>query len=443
MRNALPNLSLEMLRRMMLAHGVQQLLVKELAANDNSKNQPYLGGSLDILNLLPMGEVREETTAAGRSGLKAPLPFSWLREDGSLTEAPNTQLILYPQYPEIRLSGFLKGARGGPNELMTARQAGRLLFFGITADRRIIGWVTAPDSPLADEIRALGELQRTGIFQHVPIGTADTSRDRLLRKLRDIHGLGWLPSQRLYTGGVVGPCTGTNCGGYTLESHLDIVPNGRAEPDFEGWEIKGHTVTDFVRYSSGPLTLMTPEPTGGYYKSDGAEAFVRKYGYADKAGRPDRLNFGGVHKLGETHPSTRLTMQFIGYDPSKNRITDPKGGFTLADAAGNEAATWHFASLLAHWNKKHAKAAYVPFRARTEPDQQYSYGARVRLGEDTDFLRFLQAMALQKVYYDPGIKVEGASTAAPRVKRRSQFRIRSNDIASLYASMTETDVMVV
>src|SRR4051812_1363803 len=133
-------LSLEQLRQMMAHHGVTQLLVKELAANDNSKNQPYLGGNLEILNLLPMGEVREETTPKGKTGLKAPLPIFWLRGDGSTTPAPHTQIILYPQYPEIRLSGFLKGAQGGPNELMTVRQAGRLLFLGVTSDRRIIGW---------------------------------------------------------------------------------------------------------------------------------------------------------------------------------------------------------------------------------------------------------------------------------------------------------------
>jgi hypothetical protein len=127
-----------------------------------------------------MGPVREETTPSGRSGLKAPLPFAWLRADGSLTEAPHTQIILYPQYPEIRLSGFLKGTTDGPNALMTVRQAGRLLFLGITADRRIIGWVTAHDSRLAGEVRALGELQRTGVLQHLPLGAVDMSRDHLL-----------------------------------------------------------------------------------------------------------------------------------------------------------------------------------------------------------------------------------------------------------------------
>lgn len=442
MTTGAPDMTLERLRRMMASHGVKQLLVKELAANDNSKNQPYLGGNLDILNLLPMGEVREETTPAGRSGLKAPLPLSWLRDDGTLTEAPHTQIILYPQYPEIRLSGFLLGTRDGPNALMTVRQAGRLLFFGITADRRIIGWVTAPDSMLADEVRALGELQRTGVFQHLHLGTADTSRERLLQKLREIHEMGWLASERLFGDGHLGPCVGTNCGGYTLEAHLGIIPNGRAEPDFEGWEIKGHTVANFKSYSSGPLTLMTPEPTGGYYKAEGPAAFVRKYGYPDKQGREDRLNFGGVHLHGVRHVSTGLMLQFIGYDPVKNRIADPRGGFTLADKHGEEAATWHFAGLIEHWNRKHSKAAYVPFQLRKSPAQQYTYGGKVRLAEDTDFLRFLKAMAEGKVYYDPGIKLEGATTASPRTKRRSQFRIKSAKIGVLYANLETKSILV-
>src|ERR1019366_9927567 len=129
------------------------------------------------------------------------------------------------------------------------------------------------------------------------------------------------------------------------------------------------------------------------------EAFVRKYGYPDKHGRPDRLNFGGVHILGVPNASTGLTLQFLGYDAGRNRIIDPGGGFTLADTAGNEAATWHFAGLIEHWNRKHAKAVYVPYLARDVPVQQYAYGGTVRLGEETDFLRFLKAMADGKVYY--------------------------------------------
>jgi hypothetical protein len=159
-------------------------------------------------------------------------------------------------------------------------------------------------------------------------------------------------------------------------------------PDFEGWEIKGHAVNDFVRYTSGPLTLMTPEPNGGYYKDEGPEAFVRKYGYPDKKGRADRYNFGGVHLLGKKHPSTGLTLQFLGYDTDRNRIIDPNGGFALTDTKGNEAAVWHFAGLIAHWNRKHAKAAYVPYMTRVLPHQQYSYGVLVRLARTQTFCVF-------------------------------------------------------
>ena len=428
------------LRQMMAAHGVTQLLVKELAANDNSKNQPYLGGSLDILNILPMGEIREETTPAGRSGLKAPLPFSWLRGDGTLTAAPNTQIILYPQYPEIRFSGFLKGTQGGPNALMTVRQAGRLLFFGVTADRQIIGWVTAHDSALAREVRSLQGLERTGVFQHIPMEAVDLSRKRLLALLRDIHLRGWIASWRMGRHGERLPCTSSQCGGYTLEAELGIIPNGRSEPDFEGWEVKGHSVANFASTGSGQITLMTPEPTGGYYRTEGVEAFVRKYGYADTLGRADRLNFGGVHVVGDAHPRTGLTMRFMGFDAEKGIISDPKGGFALFDVNGEQAAIWHFAGLLQHWNRKHAKAAYIPYRQQLDPERRYSYGHTVRLCEQTDFTRFLKAMAAGTIVYDPGIKLENATVGTPRTKRRSQFRIKSGNIGSLYSTMQSMNV---
>lgn len=35
------------------------------------------------------------------------------------------------------------------------------------------------------------------------------------------------------------------------------------------------------------------------------------------------------------------------------------------------------------------------------------------------------------IYYDPGIKMEDASTK-PKIKKRSQFRIKSQHLASLY-----------
>lgn len=428
-------MNLREVERAMLAQGVTQLLYKQLSPNDNSKNQVYISGSLGILNVLPMGEVQSVRTPKGKHILSAALDFHWLRLDGAPALAPNAQLILYPQYPEVRLSGFLLGARGAPNQLMASRDEGRVLFLGITRSQQILAYVDN-DPALVAELSALRGLVQTGAFKHLPIGTADTSRDRLLERLSAIAAAGWVPAQRLYPDGHLGPCGGTNCGGYTLEAQLGIAPNGRSEPDFEGWELKSHAVTRFDRLGVGQLTLMTPEPTGGFYKTQGAAAFVRRFGYADRT-VGDRLNFSSPHRAGVRNEVTGLTLQLLGYDPKEERITDPHASFALHNDEGEIAAEWHYAGLLKHWNRKHAKAAYVPSLCQRGDPIHYRYGDRVRLGVETDFERFLAAVSSGAVWYDPGIKLELASSGEPRLKRRSQFRIRSANLVRLYAQFEE------
>ena len=74
---------------------------------------------------------------------------------------------------------------------------------------------------------------------------------------------------------------------------------------------------------------MTPEPTGGYYVDMGVEAFVRKYGYTDKMGRPDRLNFGGIHTIGKRTDITGLTLNLKGYNSVKGNFDPDNGGIVL------------------------------------------------------------------------------------------------------------------
>lgn len=422
----------------MIAAGATKLLFKILSANDNSKNQVYLAGSLDILNVLPMGEVRSVTTPKGKHILSAAVDFHWLRFGGDLVAAPHAQLILYPQYPEVRLSGFLLGARGAPNEIMVPRDEGRVLFLGVTSSGRIVAHA-AKNASLLAELATLQGLEQTGAFKHLRIGTTDGSREHLLERLATIALEGWLPAQKLQTDGRIGPCRGTNCGGYTLEAQLGIAPNGRSEPDFEGWELKSHGVTRFDRLGVGQLTLMTPEPTGGFYKIDGAASFVRRFGYPDQS-IDDRLNFSSPHHAWVRNRLTGLTLSLLGYDRKKERITDPHSSFALIDDEGEVAAEWHYASLLTHWNRKHDKAAYVPSLCQRGDPIQYRYGDRVRLGTGTDFDRFLSAISSGAVWYDPGIKLEGASTPQPSLKRRSQFRIRSANLARMYAQFEEVSL---
>ena len=65
----------------------------------------------------------------------------------------------------------------------------------------------------------------------------------------------------------------------------------------------------------------------------------------------------------------------------------------------------------------------------------------MRLFEGTTFNRLLQAITESKVYYDPGIKLENASTK-PKTKRRSQFRIKSKQLSHLYEKQSDIDVLL-
>ncbi|MBI3413735.1 MAG: MvaI/BcnI restriction endonuclease family protein, partial [Verrucomicrobia bacterium] len=50
------------------------------------------------------------------------------------------------------------------------------------------------------------------------------------------------------------------------------------------------------------------------------------------------------------------------------------------------------------------------------------------------------ALACGAVYYDPGIKLEQASSAKPAAKKRSQFRVASKHIAALYETVEVVEV---
>jgi hypothetical protein len=431
--------SLSQLISIMSDKGCNRILFKSLAENDNSKNQVYFGSGFESINFFPNLQIRPD-----KNGLfKAKMNFFWVDGSGNEYPAPGSQLILYPQYPEVRFSGFLTGCKKAPSKLMAARQAGRILFLGIRFDGKVYGYVASPDDSLAKEIITHTELPQVGVFSEIFIvdkALGANPRDTLLKELNRIHLSRWIDSKRLDSNKRLLPCNAPHCGGYTLEAELGIIPNGFSDPDFLGWEVKQHNVRKFESYETGVLTLMTPEPTGGHYRKKGVEAFIRKYGYPDKAGRPDRLNFGGIHVVNQTHPTTELTMKILGYDFDKGKIIDENGSIALVKN-NDIAAEWYFADLLVHWNRKHNQAVYVPSIKRDSPALQYHYGYLVRLCEGTDFLRLLGAFACGNVYYDPGIKLENASDPdKKKTKRRSQFRIKSKYISSLYKQITTFDV---
>jgi hypothetical protein len=426
-------------------------VVKVLAQNDNSKNQPYLArGDFQILNMFPHGEMTSEA-ATGGMNLKAPLNFSWLDNELRHSVAPETKLILYPRHNEIRISGFLSKCATAPRSYMQPRRSGytiprRMWIFGIShRSGRIYAFLVVDGTPVYAELsQSLPLYPSRGVLIDIttllPAENRST-KQQLLSRLLEISQLGFISSRSLGADGLPCPCNGTNCGGLTLEAELGIQPNSKSEPDYLGWEVKQHALKNLTNLSNRLLnkgtaiTLMTPQPTGGVYAEDGIEQFIRRYGYPDKKGRVGRLNFGGVHLYGLISKSTRLELATEGFTPQTGAVDISGSVLLVRDDEQRVAAKWKFIDLLKHWSLKHAKAVYVPSQIQRQPSQAYRYGDVVRLGEGTDFVRFLKAIHGRSVYYDPGIKLEDEAGIA-RAKHRNQFRIKSGDLPCLYEQMT-------
>ena len=448
------NIKLDQLVKILGTLGAISLYVKKLAPNDNSKNQPYFGSHLTDLPFIPTEELIGSNTDSKKKvdpkrkiKYQTSVNLSWVDAEGHTYPAPHAKLIYYPQYPEVRFSGFLKGSKAKASEWMDpykqGRSLGRWLILGVTPDGKVYSYLVTPECALSKELEATSFIEITNVFGQIDTahtGITDT-RSALLTKLLEINDMGWITGRRLKGDGSLIPYKAPNGGGYTLEAILGVVPNGNAEPDYLGWEVKQFGVNKLPKIGAKPTTLFTPEPDGGYYKLHGAADFVRTFGYPDKSGKPDRLNFGGRHIANKICNATQLTMNVEGFDPDESKITDAGGAVILTDSKNTVAASWGFSKIMDHWKRKHSQAVYVPCLARKAATggTEYYYGTDIELGIGTDFEMFLSAMVQGMVYYDPGIKLENASTEKSKIKQRSQFRVNHKNLDSLYRKLEFVD----
>lgn len=435
--------SLGVIERSLVSRGCDQVIVKALAPNDNTKNQIYLGPDLASVSRIPSGDVVERPATSRKPGAGAPiygLPvrFAWLTSEGHVP-APDAKLIYYPQYPEVRLSGLLRGCSGGPNALLDpgrrGREPGRLLLLGIAgATGSVYALVVPADAPAANELRAkdLTPYGALSIWELTDDAAAGPPRESLLKELCRVHREGWLSGRKLTAAGPI-PYTAPNAGGFTLEAELGITPNGIAAPDFLGWEVKQHDVGRLDQIRHHAVTLMTPEPNRGVYADEGAVEFVRRWGHTSDRS-PDRHDFSGIHRVGERHPRTGLSLT----------IADDEIALIAAD--DTVAASWTFPKMLEHWKRKHAAAVFVPSEKRRlgPPDgvatTEYRYGADVLLGEGTTFQHLLGALGEGTVYYDPGIHIDRQANGSWRAKKRSQFRVNARYVGELYETSAAVGV---
>lgn len=429
----------------MKALGVDRLLVKVLSENDNSKNQVYLGPDYSALRMLPAaGLVTEQCRSAKKNTpmhiAKAALHFWWIDAEGQY-RAPYAQLILYPQYPEVRMSGFLRGCARPPSTLMTKRLPGRMLFLGI-ADREIFAAVGEADSTLCAEVRekiiagTFGDHE--GVFFRVPL-TDETPPHKiaLCKKLLEIHKAGWTQSSRLDADGNRIPYAAQNGAGYTLEAACGISPNGSPLPDFLGWELKVSSTEHWPLLSPGTrITLMTPEPTDGLY-AENLDMFRERYARVTGQGT---MYFTGTRGVGTGKETDFLALELQHIEDAK--ILSPAAArIILRDTVRNEViAGWPVLPLLEHWRTKHSRTAYIPYEKRDSAQLlEYRYSNMIRLAEGEDFSLLLKAFAAGLIVHDPGVKFT-LSKGRWITKRRNQFRTRAEHIKALYTRCSDTDI---
>ncbi|MCW8470643.1 MvaI/BcnI restriction endonuclease family protein [Fluoribacter gormanii] len=456
---AAKKVTLDKIIKILRGFGANKIYAKKLAPNDNSKNQPYLGADLTDISFIPTGEIVASETTSNKPSVskdnkrrikyQVSLKMIWFDAEGKIYPAPNARLIYYPQYPEVRLSGFLMGSKADAGQWMdpykNGRSLGRWLILGVNDDKTVYSYLVTPICDLSNELEETGYIKVSNVFRELNTGKEEVTSTKaaLLSKLLEVYEKGWILGQKLSSHNVKEPYNAPNAAGYTLEAELNITPNGIAEPDYLGWEIKQFNVTSFPAKGVKPVTLMTPEPDGGYYKEQGGKQFVRIFGYPDKCGKPDRLNFGGIHQANKICQATNLMLRIYGFDNEQSSITDARGYIALVSHDQIVAASWSFAKLMEHWKCKHSQVAYVPClkRSGTLGQVEYHFGKEIELGVGTNFEKFLSAMYSQHIYYDPGIKLEHVSSHNPKIKKRSQFRIKHKDISSLYKSYDIVDVL--
>lgn len=431
--------------------GVTRIIFKPLANNDNTKQQVYLGSDFDVIKAIPSGEIYADGVSKKGPIFKATLDFFWIDEEGNTEKAPNTQIILYPKYPEIRMSGFLSGTNKKlsitPRHLMQAPSKierskriniHRYLILGVSKEQ-VFAYCTSWDDSIAQELKnkiAKEEVQSIAsvFYEFVSINNL-TSEEKLLTKLKEIYDMGGVESCRLNSHGEYIQYKAQNGAGYTLEAQFGIIPNGSPNPDFMDWELKAH--------SGNVVTLMTPEPNEGIYVEEGLKQFLDSYATRKQT---KRLNFSSIHKVDVFNSKTLLTMKMEGYDPKIGKIIDPEGGLMLRDQEGNIAAGWRFAKIIDHWKKKHSNTCYVSYSANREAKQvpKYHFGPNILLGKGTSLTHFLEGLCSSTIYYDPGInmklEVNKSGLDHWKAKKRNQFRAKWRQVHKLYNKVESIDL---
>lgn len=418
-------------------HGARDAIIKSLTKNHNDKNQVYSGSDFQPLHPYFDFSFNERTQSVsekhngkhlGTSVLEAVFQnFSWINQRGSAIPARNVKMIIYPQYPEARLSGFQTVENTTPTSMTVEftkanPNVKRYLVLGRKGNGSALGMMlVAPNAHLTEQIQGLGNAPKSRVWKFLDLSEGST--EKLKGRLSEAVGKNLLGCRFDKDGDTI-PFNGTQVCGYTLEHACGILPNSDKNGDFEGIELKAHT--------QKKVTLFTPEPDLGLYHED-FTSFMTRYGYQDSKGN---YRLTGIHRAGELCQKSGLTLIVKNYDKSASLASQADKDIHVGLYRNEElAAGWSLERLLNCWGAKHNEVVYVPASKTPNPSlESFDRGYKHLVQFERDVLwckntsadKLLQAIEDGIVFLDPAPKLDPVS---PRnSKRRSQWRV--NDISA-------------
>ena len=467
--------SLNKLKSTLQELGADMAVFKALPKNANDKNQIYFSSSFSSLynhfdlTIADRGSSQSETKARSDPGNMITEAvfnsFEWVKRDNSKVKAKNVKIIVYPQYPEARLSGFQTVENSMPASLsITYTKANplvdRILVLGRLPGGACIGLIILdPSDSLKSEIEALPGLEGSKVCKLLKL--TEDKTNKLQGKLSPLFSQP-MKGCKLDSSGDTIPFTGTQVCGYTLEHALGIIPNSNKDGDLYGIELKTHTQLK--------VTLFTPEPDFGKY-TESFEKFMVEYGY--KSGEDWRLT--GVHRANIRCAKSGLTLKVQEYrtktlpgqkpawilDIDGNRKAfpyDKKKSLTskmgavevvLATDNGEIAAGWSLERLMNNWGVKHDEVVYISAKRAlnknvVEVNAGYKYlitfSPKVLWCNGTSAERLLEAIDSGLIFLDPAPKY--APYDVSKNKRRAQWRVNniSKAVSQLYESVESKDL---
>lgn len=458
--------------KLLQEHGCNIALIKALPKNANDKNQIYIHSDASLLNSIfslnfsdreASTSTTKKSSSPGRRIPEATFErFSWLTTNGELFKTRSCKAIVYAQYPEARLSGFLTDDLEMPRSLSVDYTKSdellpRYLIIGATKTGEAVAMIAVnPQSEFVKEFKNLGNYFGSSVCKAITI-EQETGTEKLKAILRENVASKTLLGCRFDKEGNTIPFTGTQVHGYTLEHACGIKPNADKNGDIFGIELKCFT--------RKKLTLFTPEPDGGLYKED-FNSFMTTYGY-EKEGA---YRLTGLHRAYQENAKSLLTLKITckhaikerdaltgkktlqykaGYYnpeiPITKQMTDMK--VILEDKQGEIAASWSLERLLNCWGAKHNEVVYVPATKLGNEDQEtldkgykwkIDFTDQVLWCKSTNVEKLFQAIHKGIVYLDPAPKY--CPDSPKDNKRRSQWRI--NDIYQAANSLYEETQLV-